>query len=316
MRAALSAPGMSALLTAKTSPISINPAFDACTPSPRPGTVTTTVQSAVLMDLDVRLSGADGFDNDPPELEQAQHGDEIGRGLAQAPDMAARGQAAEIGVGIAGASRPPDAVAKHGAAGVRAGRIDGEDGDALAGLRPMRRQRIDQSGLAGARRAGDADHIGPARQPIGLRENILVAFRLILDRADGAGNAPQLCRLHEPVPHFGECVLDDAKLMGGRTGIDRHGTKQARAACAMSALGLAPSRPGSGMLGLFDDIVDDLGDRRAGKKDLVDPARVQFRDVLLRNDAARQNTDVVGAALVEQRCATWAATPGARPREC
>ncbi len=47
MPAASSAPGRSALLTAKTSPISISPAFDACTPSPSPGTVITNVQSAV-----------------------------------------------------------------------------------------------------------------------------------------------------------------------------------------------------------------------------------------------------------------------------
>ena len=45
-RVARSTPGKSALLTAKMSATSVMPAFITCTPSPVPGEVTTTTESA------------------------------------------------------------------------------------------------------------------------------------------------------------------------------------------------------------------------------------------------------------------------------
>src|SRR5450759_1806040 len=69
----------------------------------------------------------------------------------------------------------------------------------------------------------------------------------------------------------------------------------------MSALGIAPIGSGSGMLGLFDQIFDDLGNRRSRKEDLGNSGRMQLRDVLLRNDPTRQNSDIACTALVEHR---------------
>jgi hypothetical protein len=54
----------------------------------------------------------------------------------------------------------------------------------------MRGQRIDQRRFAGPWRAGNADHVSPAWEAVGAREDLFVAFGAVLDRADGAGDAP------------------------------------------------------------------------------------------------------------------------------
>ena len=50
-----------------------------------------------------------------------------------------------------------DAVAEDRAAGERAGGIDGDDADRLPRLRQSAGEAVDERGLAGAGRAGDAD---------------------------------------------------------------------------------------------------------------------------------------------------------------
>src|SRR5262245_12426742 len=70
-----------------------------------------------------------------------------------------------------------------------------------------------------------------------------------------------------------------------------------RAACAINALGIAPASSDTG--GLLEQVLDDLADAGPGEKDLVDAGRLQLGDVLLRNDAAGEDADVGGAAVVE-----------------
>ena len=72
----------------------------------------------------------------------------------------------------------------------------------------------------------------------------------------------------------------------------------------------------SGMRGFPGQVVDDLGDRRARQEDLGDAARLQLRNVLLRDDAAGDDADVAGAALVEQAPQLRQQRAGARPTGC
>jgi len=56
------------------------------------------------------------------------------------------------------------AVAEDGAAADRAGGVDGDDGDAAPAPGEFAQQGIDEGGLAGARRPGDADDVGVGRE--------------------------------------------------------------------------------------------------------------------------------------------------------
>ena len=79
-----------------------------------------------------------------------------------AAQVAARGERADEDVLVRAVLAHADAVAEHGAAGDRAGRVDGDDRDALAAREQCAEQRVDQRRLARARRAGDAQHVRAA----------------------------------------------------------------------------------------------------------------------------------------------------------
>ena len=53
-----------------------------------------------------------------------------------------------------------DAIAENGAAGVRAGGIDGDDSDFLAGFAIVSGEAVDERAFAGAGSASDSGEIG------------------------------------------------------------------------------------------------------------------------------------------------------------
>ena len=100
-----SAPSRSALLTAKMSAISRIPALIACTSSPRPGASTTTVVWAVLATSTSALSHPDRFNDNPIKAGSIQQHDNIGGGLRQSTQAAARGHRADEDAGSPARSR-------------------------------------------------------------------------------------------------------------------------------------------------------------------------------------------------------------------
>src|SRR5262249_61758654 len=102
----------------------------------------------------LRLAAANGSDDDtatPRGIEQ-QRG--VGRRPRQAAEMAARRHAADEDSGVARVGLHADAIAEDGAAGERAGGIDGDDSDAHAALAERACDLIVERALAGAGRTG------------------------------------------------------------------------------------------------------------------------------------------------------------------
>jgi hypothetical protein len=157
-----SACGRSALFTTSRSAISMMPALMACTSSPSPGGQTTMLLSAKVADLHFRLAGADRLDDHHLEADGVEDVDDASGVQRQAAEVAARGHRADEDLVARAVLVHAQAVAEDGAAADRAGRIDGDDGDAAPALREFADQGVDEGGLAGARRPGDADDVGAA----------------------------------------------------------------------------------------------------------------------------------------------------------
>jgi hypothetical protein len=83
----LSAPGRSALLMTKTSPISMMPALMAWMSSPMPGTSTTTVRLHRAHDLDFVLPDADGLDEHDVEAGGVEDVDDVTVAFASPPRL-------------------------------------------------------------------------------------------------------------------------------------------------------------------------------------------------------------------------------------
>ena len=84
-------------------------------------------------DVHFVLADADGLDDDDVLARGVEDQRRVARRARQAAEMAARRHAADEHAGIAGVRAHADAVAEDGAAGERAGRIDGDDADRQAG---------------------------------------------------------------------------------------------------------------------------------------------------------------------------------------
>ena len=108
-------------------------------------------------DVDLALAGADGLDEDQVFACRVEHIDDAhGRGRQAAEVASARQRAHEYAV-VVECGGHAHAVAEDGAAGDRAGRIDGNDADGASEPADVCDQRVDERGFAGARRAGEAD---------------------------------------------------------------------------------------------------------------------------------------------------------------
>ena len=82
--------------------------------------------------VDVGLAGADRLEQDDVLAGGIERVDHAHRGRAQAAQMSAAGERAHEHAVVVERRRHADAVAQDGAAGDRAGRIDGDDADGLA----------------------------------------------------------------------------------------------------------------------------------------------------------------------------------------
>ena len=86
-------------------------------------------------DVDLVLADADGLDEDDVLAARVEHERGLAGRARQAAEMAARRHAADEHAVVAGMRLHAHAIAEDGAAGERAGRIDGDDADGLPGAR-------------------------------------------------------------------------------------------------------------------------------------------------------------------------------------
>ena len=113
---------------------------------------------------------------------------------ARPPRLPPRGHAADEDAGVARQVAHAHPVAQQRAAGERAGGIDGDDADGVVVLPVAARQRVDQGRLAGARRAGDADHVGAAGVRIERRQHCRRIGSAVFHQGDGAGQCAAVAR--------------------------------------------------------------------------------------------------------------------------
>src|SRR5439155_11994925 len=85
--------------------------------------------------------------------------DHVARGTRHAAVAAPAGEDVGEHAGVEEVGLHADAIAKHGAAAERAGRVDGDDANALAGSPETRRDAIGERRLPRPGRSGDADHV-------------------------------------------------------------------------------------------------------------------------------------------------------------
>ena len=104
-------------------------------------------------DVDLVLSDADGLDQHDVLAGGVEDERDLRRGARQAAEMAARRHAADEDAGIAGVRLHAHPIAENGAAGERAGGIDGDDADRLPGCAD-RRDHADRRACSCRRRAG------------------------------------------------------------------------------------------------------------------------------------------------------------------
>src|SRR5208282_2949110 len=102
---------------------------------------------------------ADGLDNDHVAAVSVEEFDDFALRAAQSSVASARCEAADVHAGVLVMVGHADAIAKYGAAGKRARRIDGEDGDFFAERAILRDQMVDERRFSGARRPGYPDHL-------------------------------------------------------------------------------------------------------------------------------------------------------------
>ena len=130
-----------------------------------------------LNDIDLVLADADSLDEDNIEPAGIENIDDVMGGAGKSAERAARGQAADEHSGVAGQLQHADPVAEDGAAGERAGRIDGDDADGASGEAQPLRQRPHHRRLAGPGDAGQADDVGAPRGPVDLCQELPAAAR-------------------------------------------------------------------------------------------------------------------------------------------
>ena len=157
------------------------------------------------------LADADGLDEDEVELAGLlQDPDGGGSGGGQAGQAAARGKGAEEHAVILRVNGG-HAVAKDGAAGVRVGRIIGQDGDPAGRMlaEKARGQLINQRGFSRPARAGDADNEAAALPA--SRDNARWATRgeILLNQRDGAGEGAITLEFRVGLRRPGIITLDD-----------------------------------------------------------------------------------------------------------
>ncbi len=145
------------------------------------------VTSASRTMSDFVLPDADGFDQNAVAAGGVEHGGDVRRRARQPTQRSARRHAADVNPRVREMILHADAVAQNRSAGVRTGRVHGDDADGLVVLAVVLGQLVDQRALAGSRRARQTENARMA----GVGEESLEQFRpagaAILDGGDGAG---------------------------------------------------------------------------------------------------------------------------------
>src|SRR5579864_8705635 len=191
-RSTRSAPSRSLLLITNMSAISMMPALMVCTSSPMPGTRMTTVTS------DRRTMSTSSWPTPTvsistrslPLASRMVATSVVAR--ARPPRKPRGGHAADVDAGIGVMGLHADAIAQDGAAGVRAGGIDGDDADGALLLAVLAGELVDQRALAGAGSAGHPDHARlPAEGEHGFEDSN--GFRPpVFNGADGPGQSAHI----------------------------------------------------------------------------------------------------------------------------
>ena len=114
-------------------------------------------------DLDLVLANAHGFDDDHILAKRVQEQHHVEGAASQAAHDAARRHAAHEDPRVAVQLHHPHTIAEDRPARIRTGGIDRHDADRLATGAVLQCQSGRERRLAAAGRAGDADHVRPAR---------------------------------------------------------------------------------------------------------------------------------------------------------
>jgi hypothetical protein len=185
-------------LITNRSPISISPAFIACTPSPDSGHEHDRRGVGGLRDFQLALAHADRLDHDAVEacgVEQVAHLRRVHRDTAEA---AARRHRANEHARVAGQIRHAHAIAEQRAAAERARRIHGHDRDRALPPAPFLREPRDERALPRAGWAGDAEPAGVGREREAGIEQRGRFRRTVLDDRDRAREGDAIARSRAP----------------------------------------------------------------------------------------------------------------------
>ena len=181
----------------------------------------------------------------------------------------AGGHAADVNPGVEVMLLHADAVAQNGAAGEGAGGVHGDNADGLALLAGVRRQPVSEGALAGARRPGDADAVGAPKRGGDALHDVRDGGALSFHRRDEPCQCPLI-----PGEHFFHQF---------------HGHARPQTGLLTCRAALRPLRR------VFANVVDNIGDGRAGAKQGLNATGLQGRDVVFRDRAAANHQNVPGA---------------------
>ena len=154
-------------------------------------------------DIDFVLTNADGFDEDLTLAGGVEEKGDFGGGTRESAEKTAGGHGADEDAVVAGVTLHAYAITEYGAAGVRAGGIDGDDANGFVALAVNGGEPIDDGAFAGPGGSGYAGEIGMAGVREKLFEELFGPRGMIFDSGDGTGDGT-------------EVTLED--FVGGRVG--------------------------------------------------------------------------------------------------
>ena len=156
----------------------------------------------------IGLAGPDGLHDHHVEARGLTEQQRLAGAAGHTADRAPRRRGTDVGLLPTGELLHPGLVAQDRSARAGAGRVDGENGDPVAGIDEVHAEGLDEGGLAGPGLAGDAHPHGAAG---GGQE--------LLDEGDGVGPVVGPLGLHQgDGPGQGPAVAGADGLRRGRHG--------------------------------------------------------------------------------------------------
>jgi hypothetical protein len=135
-------------------------------------------------DVELALTHSDRLHQNPVEACRVEQVGDLARGGGQPAKRAPAGHAPDVDALVEGDGLHADAVAQQGAAGEGAGGIHRDDADLMPLGTVGADEALQQRGLAGAGRAGDADAPGSAERGVHSRQESLEAGARVFDHRD------------------------------------------------------------------------------------------------------------------------------------